>query len=97
MKTCWHVGDDIEGIGRQKQEEMQSDFTVHMFDVFKNEIKNNINRRNLMTISLVFEGKNRMGKVENPNRDKRDRENHALCNGGWQATWWKVDGPLEKE
>lgn len=51
----------------------------------------------LITILLVFEGENRTGKVENPNRememekgDGEEREKSMpFCNEGWQAPWWK--------
>lgn len=59
-------GEDTEGVGEKKQEEMQLNFTAYTLDVFKNEIKNIETDlgKNSMTILLCLREKQN-GKVEN--------------------------------
>lgn len=59
-------GEDTEGVGEKKQEEMQLDFTAYTLDVIKNEIKNIETDlgKNWMNILLCLREKQN-GKVEN--------------------------------
>lgn len=83
-------GEDTEGVGEKKQEEMQLDFTAYTLDVMKNEIKNIETDlgKNWMKYFIMFERKTEWEgrKLPTRRRGMERREKCAFCNGGWQGT-----------